>query len=543
MEWKFAEDKGGLDDVGFKDNDIEKFGQDPAKSIVREAIQNSCDALDSESGKTQVEVIIKKGSISKSDLPGFEKIEDHIKACKNPENDKAENEELNRHIQAFESERYSYLEISDYNTTGMDYKAFKSLTQAIFKSSKNYSGSQGSKGVGKAAYYASSYLRTMLIATRSDDGLRYRGAAKLSNHKCPFTHQDLNYKGLYGDLELKDQKQVPELFRRTEKGTSIFVIGLWNLKNLNKDIIREVLRNYWFAILKGQLNVKVNKVEINSHNVKEYIENYFPEYRDYKTGDKQNPRPYLDTVLKGKEYKRKIVNIGECYLWLDQNSEYNLGSVARFRKTKMLIYKEKNLDVGFAGVFLCDNDKGNVFLKEIENDAHDIWNPKINPNYTQEATETLREIKEFIKEKYAEFAGVNDQDAFNIDALDELFNFSGNNSVDKTKPPTPGPKPIPSSGEKKDRILSNAKFTAFRRDGKILYKLELVSNHKKKNQKFKVSIGTDSSKDYIKILNSSVGSFQNNELVIDVKKGVNIIDTIELDVSYIVAPSITSINA
>ena len=39
MEWEFAEDKGGLDKVGFKDNDIEKFGQDPAKSIVREAIK------------------------------------------------------------------------------------------------------------------------------------------------------------------------------------------------------------------------------------------------------------------------------------------------------------------------------------------------------------------------------------------------------------------------------------------------------------------------------------------------------------------------
>lgn len=542
MKWKFAEDKGGLDNVGFKDNDIEKFGQDPAKSIVREAIQNSCDALDITNGKTQVKVIIRKGKIDKSDLPGFKKIEEHIEACINPENDDAENEEVKRHLEAFEKQSYTYLEISDYNTTGMDYKSFKSLTQAIFKSTKSYSGSQGSKGVGKAAYYASSYLRTMLIATRSEDGLRYRGAAKLACHKCPYTNHDLNYKGLYGDLEVKDDKDVPELFRRSEKGTSIFVIGLWNLHNLNKDIIREVLRNYWFAILKDQLTVKLNDVKINNTNVGKYIENYFHDYRDYKTGEKQNPRPYFETVLKGKEYRKHIVNIGECSLWLDQNSEYNLGAVARFRKTKMLIYKEKNLDVGFSGVFLCDNDEGNVFLKEIENDAHDSWNPKINANYTVKATNTLREINEFIRDKYAEFAGVNDQDTFNIDTLDDLFNFSGSNSINRSKPPTPKPKPSQDNGEKKDRILSHAKFHAYRKNNKLLYKLELVSIHTKRNQKFKLSIGTDSSKDYITIVNSSQGKFNGNELVIDVKKGVNIIDSIELDAPYIVAPSITSIT-
>jgi hypothetical protein len=542
MKWKFAEDRGNLDKVGFKDNDIEKFGQDPAKSIVREAIQNSCDALDIHKSKTKVEVVIRKGKIAKSELPGFQNIENHIKACIQSDNDESENIEVKRHIDAFENQHYTYLEISDYNTTGMDRKSFESLTQGIFKSTKSNKGSQGSKGVGKAAYYASSYLRTMLISTRSEEGLRYRGAAKLASHKSPYTNNDLNYKGFYGDLEVKNENEVPELFRRTEKGTSIFVVGLWDLNNLNQDIIREVLRNYWFAILRDQLVVKVNKVEINKDNVRKYIENNFDDYRDYKTGEKQNPRPYLQTVLNGKEYKRNIANIGECSLWLDQNEKYNLGAVARFRKTKMLIYKEKNLDVGFSGVFLCDNDEGNVFLKEIENDAHNEWNPKINANYTTKATNTLKEIKEFIKDKYAEFAGINDQDAFYIDALDELFNFSGNRASDRSKPPKPKPKPEPDEREKKDRILSHAKFHAYRKDGKLLYKLELFSTKNKKNQKFKISIGTDSSKDYLTIINSSHGSFHKNELTVDVRRGMNIIDSIELDAPYIVAPSVTSIT-
>ena len=65
----------------------------------------------------------------------------------------------------------------------------------------------------------------------------------------------------------------------------------------------------------------------------------------------------------------------------------------------MLIYKLKDLDIGFAGVFLCDNPVGNVFLKQIENDAHDIWSASINPNYKNRAIETLREIKNFIRKR------------------------------------------------------------------------------------------------------------------------------------------------
>ena len=543
MNWNFAEHNELLDNVGFKDNDIEKFGQDPAKSIVREAIQNSCDALDVENGNSQVKVVIKKGVISKNELPHFSEIEDHIKKCLNIENDKAENQEIQRHIDAFEINNYTFLEISDYNTTGMDYKPFEGLTQGIFKSVKKTSGSQGSKGVGKAAYYASSYLRTMLIVSRSEEGMRYRGASKIANHISPSDNgKKLNYKGFYGDLALKEIHEIPPLLRRTEKGTSIFILGLWSNENLETDIIREVLRNYWFAILRDQLVVTVLDLEINNANIKNLMESYFEDFKDYKIGDKQNPRPYLQSVINGKEYIRKIANIGECSLWLDNHDDYNLGAVARFRKTKMLIFKEKNLDAGFAGVFLCDNEEGNAFLKEIENDAHDVWNEKINPDYFDSAKETLTEIKQFISESYSDYAGISNKDSFQIDALNELFNFSGGNIVSNKKDVVPRPKPDPTE-DKKDRILESAKFSAFTEEDKVYYKLNIKSHSSKTSQHFKIAIGTDSSKDKINIIASSSGTFKENILIMDVNKGENIIEKIELDVPFLVAPSIISINS
>ena len=542
MKWEFAKHTELNDIVGFKDNDIEKFGVNPAKSIVREAIQNSCDALDIDNGQTQVKVVIKTGSIKKADLPNFSDIEAHIKSCLNPENDKAENQEIQRHIDAFSKGSYSYLEISDYNTTGMGEKPFQSLTQGIFKSTKATSGSQGSKGVGKAAYYASSYLRTMLISTKNEEGNRYRGASKISNHTSPFDAAiEYNYKGFYGDIYVKENSEIPSLFQRERKGTSVFVIGFWNLVDFKIEVIREVLRNYWFAIAEEQLVVTVEGEPLNTQNIDDYMERYFPDYRDYKTGNRQNPRPYYEVYKNGATYIKQIANIGECKLWLDKNEAYNLGAVARFRQTKMLIFKENDLDAGFAGVFLCDNKKGNAFLKDIENDAHDTWNPNQNPSIKEEATITINEIKEFIREKYNLYSGLGNQSSFNIDALDNLFSFSGGNIASNQRKDNKKVKPAPSE-ETKDRLIGKHSFKANYKNGKYFYKLNFNSKKAIKNQKFKISIGTDSSKDVINIRNTSSGSFQDNIIELDVKKGENSLNHIELDCPYLVAPSITSIN-
>jgi len=224
MKWEFAQLTGLMDQVGFKDNDIEKFGLDPAKSIVREAIQNSCDALDIDNGKTQVKVMIKKGKVDKHLLPNFSEIESHIRHCIALTSDSSEIQEIERHLQAIEADEYSYLEISDYNTMGMGLIPFESLTQGIFKSTKFNAGSQGSKGVGKAAYYASSYLRTMLISTLNNEGNRFRGVAKISSHlSMDVPAEKLNYKGFYGGVDLLNNNDIPELFQRVELGTSIFM--------------------------------------------------------------------------------------------------------------------------------------------------------------------------------------------------------------------------------------------------------------------------------------------------------------------------------
>lgn len=558
MEWEFAQLTGLMDQVGFKDNDIEKFGQDPVKSIVREAIQNSCDALDIQNGKTKVEVVIKKGKVDKNLLSNFAEIELHLKNCIALTTDPSEIQEIDRHLEAIEDDEYSYLEISDYNTMGMGLIPFESLTQGIFKSTHKHPGSQGSKGVGKAAYYASSYLRTMLISTLNDEGNRFRGVAKISSHlSVDVPAVKMNYKGFYGGVDLVDNNDIPVLFQRTELGTSIFVMGLWPSQSLDEEIICEVLRNYWFAIYKEQLVVSVNDIEINATNIEQYVTQYFIDYKDYKTGDKQNPRPYLETVKNGREYKKTVAHIGECSLWLSKNDAFNLGAVARFRKTKMLIYKENDLDVGFAGVFLCDNDEGNIFLKEIENDAHDIWSEKINKNKKDHASVTLSEIKEFIRESYVDYSGISGKSSFTVDAIDSLFNFSGGGRKTKRKTaPKVDTDPeldIDTGGTGSDpdgtsepqtrvRRIDSAKFKAHvdPADNSIYYSLHITGNSNSGVQRFKIHIGTDSSKEAINIISSSGGQLNDSVLTLEISQ-INVVHRIVLDSTFLVAPYLVSI--
>jgi len=540
ISWRFDEVTQNQDLIGFKDNDIEKFRQFPVKSLVREAIQNSLDALDTENGHCKVILNIQVGHINKNELPNFSEIEEHIKSCFDDENSLSENEEIQRHIEAFEASQYTYLEISDYHTVGMNEKRFKLFTQSQFRSEKNSISSQGSKGVGKAAYYASSYLRTFIVASKSIDGYRFGGAAKLGTHRSPNSKEKkVNYKGIYTVDQNTDILKIPRLFQRQENGTSIFIIGLWKTENLEREIIKEILRNYWFSIIREELEIQLFGKIINADNVHSLIITYFKEYRDYRTGDKQNPRPYIETYLDGECFEGELLHIGKCQLWLHQNEDYNIGAVARFRKSKMLIYKEKDLDIGYAGVFLCENDQGNAFLKELENEAHDMWSERVNPKYKESGKVVLVEINQFIRQSYEKFAKIGETLSFSNDRLDNLFVFQGKEFGKKTKTPIEVIQ-VEDPIDTKDRIIEYAKFKAYRKGTKLYYKLEINSLVKRKKQKFRVFIGTDSSKEYANILSVQGCGLKDNLLVIDLVKGINTIERVQLDIPFLVAPSLTS---
>ena len=61
------------------------------------------------------------------------------------------------------SETIDMLVISDYNTTGLNNQNFASLVEGDGYSEKSDETSAGSKGIGKAAPFAASNLRTVFL--------------------------------------------------------------------------------------------------------------------------------------------------------------------------------------------------------------------------------------------------------------------------------------------------------------------------------------------------------------------------------------------
>lgn len=548
--WQFEEHKKETSTiVGFIHNAIQNFAKKPIQSIVREGIQNSSDAYDDELGDSGVKVVIKTGKIAKNEIPNLQKIESHLRSCRNDQNNnEAENIEIQRHLNFLDKNKtfYPYIEISDYNTKGMDPKSFLYFTQGDFKSNKDDPGSQGSKGVGKAAYYACSSLRTIIISSKTKDGLQFRGTARLSTHKDPFcSTRELKSQGYFGSTEFVSENDVPIKFRRSERGTSIFIIGARHTgKDFKKEVITEVLRNYWFAVTKKQLVVEVEGELIDERSIDRLMNQFFKGYRDYRTGEKQNPRPYYETYLKGEAYTQEISNIGNCKLWLLKNSEFNLGAVARFRKTKMLIYKENNIDQGFAGVFLCDDKEGNSFLKDIENEAHDEWSPNLNPGLQKEARKTLKEIVEFINESYNKYAGVDNTDSFGLESLNKIFGFTSSKIGEKRslKPDSVDKPEVDGQVKEHDRIISSPEFSVEQRNDKFIYTLQFNSKKSIKQQKIKITIATESSRDNTEIVNVKDHLFDNDTITLDIQKGENKIEEIEFETPYLVAPEVTSIK-
>ena len=548
MKWKFGESEDSLF-FGFSQSDIEKFGKEAIKSLVRESIQNSTDAAD-ENSNDPVIVSFKIRKLDKYYLDNLIDIEEHLRKCLKQEKNEDTKKEIQRHIDAIESgTTYRVLEVADENTTGMSKEQFYSFTQSQNISYGKASNSQGSKGIGKAVFFASSYLRTVFTSTKHKDFVGFRGVAKLASRKIIDSPKSYNHVGFYGDYNDYQNKNenVPDFFKRSKNGTSICAIGFWEFEDFNKQVIEQVLINYWFAIMERQLEVIVQDECINSTNVREKITEYFPEFKDnYRNKASINPHPYFIAVEKGEFFVKEIKELGECKLWLHYDPRFRTKSVARFRKTKMFIYKEYDLHENYVGVFLCDTDEGNKFLKKIENDAHDEWNPKINKTVNKVAKEVLKEIQKFINEKYETYAGINQSgNSFESDVINDLFSFESKGTVKKKKPSVSKINKR-ENNPNRNRVLGKHSFELEKQGERISYKLVFTSTKSIKRAILEFRIGTDATYEDINVIHAVNKTDKNdidiqlnsNKIITRIVKGKNVFENIMLDSPFIVNPII-----
>lgn len=443
-KWYFA-DQPNVQEVGPNNAMEQSFKSHPYAALVRESIQNSLDAVLDKS--VPVQVVFSFREMKGCDYPEFFRLKDHIRGCldyySNNYNAKVIYEPMMKFF-ADSTHHYhlGYIRISDYNTKGMSYEKdktdspFYAFVRSAGVSAKDDTSAGGSFGFGKAAYYLLSPISTIMVSTCTSNGDKFfEGTSSL----C--THTYLGKKkvafGYYDDQDgkpISDDADIPAQFRRAEPGTDINILGfkMEYKDEAVKEMIEAVLRNFWFSIYEGKLEVNVNDVvNITKNTIVDLMEEYFEGIEDNtRKAGYYNPRPYFDAV--------RFANTSSKY-WLIEDSLPLLGHVcfyvfkckgavdkiAYMRAPQMLVYSQKNkTNYGMYGVFYCDSEKGNDMLRNMENPAHTEWkatNWRSRGRQNGMGRQVLRELDEFINASLNKIFSLKDKIAIDIKGLEDFL--------------------------------------------------------------------------------------------------------------------------
>lgn len=447
-KWYFKNEGGN--DVGPNDAIHLTFKGNPYYSIVREAIQNSLDAVND--NRFPVSVSFQYFDLDRLQYPSFFQLEEHINQSLEFYKTNGDAQRLfgdmTKYLSGTEKGKkklkVSCLKISDSNTKGMNFydgtdSPFYAFLRATGVSAKRLTGSGGSFGFGKGAYFALSPIKTVVVSSKdTSNNVFFEGATRLTTHKNASGEKITAY-GFYDNNNgepITDEKNIPEIFKRTETGTDINIIGLWDEVDRNRLMIKSVLNNFWLAIQEHKLVVAINDVTISKENLEQVIDEYFP--TEFESGnateiESWNPKPYYKAVKYAgandqfKVFSDVLDTLGKVkmYVYLEKGLP---NRTAFFRKPKMVVFKRTNRKInGYTAVFICESEEGNAILRMMENPAHNEWRKE---NYPSDEGRTHRiarkaenELSDYVNAKLDSLAKLNTSKKVAFLGLEEFLSI------------------------------------------------------------------------------------------------------------------------
>ncbi len=446
-KWYFGKE-GGID-IGPNDPIHNTFKGNPYYSIVRESIQNSLDAVNDK--KLPVSVSFQYFDLDRDQYPSFFKLEEHISQSLEYYNSNGDAKRLfgdmlkylNGNDMFSRKSKISCLKISDSNTKGMNFSAgtnspFYAFLRAAGVSSKMLSGSGGSFGFGKGAYFALSPIKTLVVSSKTIDGnVCFEGSTRLTTHKV--NSERITAYGYYDNNKgepTTNHENIPDIFKREKVGTDINIIGLWDEAERDKLMIKSVLNNFWLSIHNKKLTVTINDVLICHENLEQIIDSYFPnELESGNAGEIEiwNPKPYFKAVKYAGEndsfkvFNDKLETLGhvKMYVYLEKGLP---NRTSHFRSPMMVVYKKTRTIInGYAAVFVCDDEKGNDILRDMENPAHNVWEaenaPKENGKTNKEAKKAQKEVSDFVIKTLTSLSKINTNSKVAFIGLEEYLSI------------------------------------------------------------------------------------------------------------------------
>ncbi len=400
--WNFPNSNHGKIS-GISEAGIETFKGSLYSSLAREICQNSLDARLDNSKPVIVEFDLKELNLKQDER--IVELENIFEKCREYWTDKKTLTFINKAIKVLQNEKIRVLRISDFNTTGLTgsdkirNSCWQNLVKASGVSDKG-GASGGSFGIGKSAPFACSDLRTIFYSTLDVENVRaFQGVANivsfykddsLSREKRDWTQGT----GYYGNIE--DNSPIREIksfgdYVRKNSGTDIFVIGFMKDDNWKDEIVKAVLEGYLISILRGNLIVKVDEIEISSKTldllVEKYKENISLTYNYYQV---------LTSNIAPIEYD--FEDLGKLSFYLDIKKDLKR-SILMARSNGMKIFDKKGISsvIQFAGVCILEDEKINSYFREMETPQHNNWEPDRHSN-PKEAKKKRASLYKYLKD-------------------------------------------------------------------------------------------------------------------------------------------------
>lgn len=445
IDWVFAPTGGG-DVTGVNDPVTTTFKGDISYHLARESIQNIIDAKDPGQDGPAIAVfdLIEHDA---NQLHLNETLKKVLVGCRdfNSRNKDAFEFYSSSLFKIAQNSFIPTLRIRDYNTVGLTGEDddrngnYFQLMKAVGDSSK--SGSKGgSFGLGKGAYYAASSFRSIYVSSMyGKDKYVFQGKARLSSYMDTKTSEMMQGNGCFGlpkQKPVRDLRMIPFMFQRTEMGTDFYIVGFVDHKSEWKNqMMKSVLNYFWYAISEGYLEVTIQDQTVNRTNLELLMKEYFDETQPDKSKT-PNPWPYYlaYTSNEHKVFTETLPVLGKVKLYVLMKEDFPQ-KVVYMRQTGMVIQKKGIGSVnGYAAVFVCDDDEGNLILRKMENPEHNEWNKDnaLESTYAEKAVLVERELRDFVSDSLKALTESETPLSSRIGELEDYLYLPGDQDIGST---------------------------------------------------------------------------------------------------------------
>lgn len=426
MKWTFPKaDSGQI--KGFNDEGIERFKGDPIKSLAREICQNSLDAWKDKSAPVRIEFseFISRFPERESFVEQMNQMLEYWQPTQ--KHDKGVIIFLQKAIKLLQNnEEIPCLRISDFNTTGLTGiitkgSSWDNLIKRIGASDK-FASDGGSRGIGKAAPFACSSLRTVFYATRNSDPENrqaFQGVARLVGYETGNNAEIMTGTSFFGGEACHASyiyQSLDDSFNREEDqtGTDIFIAGFNKdlSQNWETEVIKYAVDSFFYAIYHNKISLVAGGRELSKSTLQMVIDDIVCQSKCFPGHAEQYYKVLTSNSDKAKKFEKKITEpgrVGKLVLKLLVDDELTFRRIAMVRNTGMKIFDKKNIcgSINFAGVLVVEGEELNHYLKMMEDATHESWSENNADNPT-EARKFLKEIHNFCKESLNSLIEVQD---------------------------------------------------------------------------------------------------------------------------------------